>query len=119
MIDRRPGLIIRCASAADVVPSLHFVKEHQLLLAVRGGGHNIAGNAVCDGGVVLDLSLMKSVRVDPERRIARVEAGCTLGDVDHDRQVFGLAPPSASTPRPAWQGSRWAAGSAGSHANTG
>ena len=93
MIDRRPGLIVRCAGAADVVRGLRFVQEHRLLLAVRGGGHNIAGNAVCDGGVVLDLSPMKAVRIDPTRRIAHVEAGCTLGDLDHDAQVFGLATP--------------------------
>ena len=69
------------------------MRDHQLLLAVRGGGHNIAGNAVCDGGLMLDLSRMRSIRVDPHARTARVEAGCTLGDLDHDTQVFGLATP--------------------------
>lgn len=93
MIDRRPGLIVQAAGAADVVRTIQFVRDHQLLLAVRGGGHNIAGNAVCDGGLMLDLSLMRSVRVDPQRRTAVVEAGCTLGDFDHDAQVFGLATP--------------------------
>ena len=93
MIDRRPGLIVRAAGPADVVRAIQFVRDHQLLLAIRGGGHNIAGNAVCDGGLVLDLSLMRSVRVDPQRRTAVVEAGCTLADFDHDAQVFGLATP--------------------------
>ncbi len=93
MIDRRPALIVAARAAADVVRTIAFVRDHQLLLAVRGGGHNIAGNAVCDGGVVLDLSRMRSVRVDPQRCTAVVEAGCTLGDFDHDAQVFGLATP--------------------------
>ncbi len=93
MIDRRPALIVAPRGAADVVRTIDFVRDHQLLLAVRGGGHNIAGNGVCDGGVVLDLSRMRSVRVDPQRCTAVVEAGCTLGDFDHDAQVFGLATP--------------------------
>lgn len=93
MIDRRPGLIVQARGAADVVRTVTFARDHQLLLAVRGGGHNIAGNAVCDDGVVLDLSHMRSIRVDPQRSTAVVEAGCTLGDLDHDTQVFGLATP--------------------------
>jgi FAD/FMN-containing dehydrogenase len=75
------------------VRAVEFARDHQLLLAVRGGGHNIAGNAVCDGGVMLDLSKMRGIRVDPHRRTAIVEPGCTLGDLDHDTQVFGLATP--------------------------
>jgi FAD/FMN-containing dehydrogenase len=94
MIDRRPGIIVRAAGTADVIQTVNFAREHKLLLSIRGGGHNIAGNAVCDGGVMLDLSLMKSVRVDPERRIVRVEPGCTLRDVDHEAQAFGLAVPA-------------------------
>lgn len=91
MIDRRPGLIVRCAGAADVIGAVRFASAHDLVLAVRGGGHNIAGNAVCDGGLVIDLSAMRSVRVDAERRIARVEPGATLADVDREAQAFGLA----------------------------
>ena len=93
MIDRRPGLIVRCAGPADVISAVRFARDHDLLLAVRAGGHNIAGNATCEGGMVIDLSSMRSVRVDPAGRTARVEAGCTLGDVDHETQGFGLATP--------------------------
>jgi FAD/FMN-containing dehydrogenase len=93
MIDRRPALIVRCASAADVTRAVRFAAEHKLLLAVRGGGHNIAGNAVCDGGLMIDLSPMKSVRVDPAGRTAWVEPGVTLGEFDRDAQAFGLATP--------------------------
>ena len=93
MIDRRPAAIVRCRGAADVRRAVRFARDSGLPLAVRGGGHNIAGNAVCDGGVVVDLSPMRSVRVDPASRTARVEAGCTLGDVDHETQAFGLALP--------------------------
>ena len=91
MIDRRPGLIVRCVGAADVVGAVRFAVEHKLLVAVRGGGHNIAGNAVCDGGLMIDLSQMKSVRVDPAGRTARVEPGVTLGEFDREAQAFGLA----------------------------
>src|ERR671939_279255 len=75
MIDRRPALIVRCAGAADVVRAVRFAAEHRLVLAVRGGGHNIAGNAVCDGGLMIDLTPMKSVRVDAANLTARVEPG--------------------------------------------
>lgn len=91
MIDRRPGLIVRCAGAADVIAAVRFASAHDLVLAVRGGGHNIAGNALCDGGLVIDLSAMRSVRVDPQRRTARVEPGATLADFDREAQAFGLA----------------------------
>jgi FAD/FMN-containing dehydrogenase len=91
MIDRRPGLVARCAGAADVVCAVRFARDHDLVLAVRGGGHNIAGNAICDGGLVIDLSAMKSLRVDPVRRTGRVEPGATLGDFDREAQAFGLA----------------------------
>ena len=93
MIDRRPGLIVRCLNADDVVQAAHLAAQHQLVLAVRGGGHNIAGNAVCDGGLMIDLSQMKAVQVDADRRSARVEAGATLGDFDRETQAFGLATP--------------------------
>ncbi len=91
MIDRRPALIARCAGVADVMRSIAFARKHGLLLAVRSCGHNIAGNAICDGGLVIDLSQMKSVRVDPNTRRAYVEPGVTLGDFDHEAQAFGLA----------------------------
>ena len=93
MIDRRPGLIIRCAGAADVMAGVRFARDHGLLLAVRGGSHNIAGHAVCDHGVMLDLTPMKSVRVDPAARTARVEPGVLLGEFDREAQAFGLATP--------------------------
>ena len=93
MIDRRPGAVVRCAEAADVIRAVRFAREHDLLLAVRGGGHNIAGNAVCDGGLMIDLSPMKSVHVDPTKRTARVEPGVTLAEFDREAQAFGLATP--------------------------
>jgi FAD/FMN-containing dehydrogenase len=93
MIDCRPGLIARCAGEADVIQAVSFARTHDLLLAVRGGGHNIAGTGVCDDGLQIDLSPMRSVHIDPQARVARVEPGCTLGDFDHDAQVFGLATP--------------------------
>jgi FAD/FMN-containing dehydrogenase len=91
MIDRRPALIARCAGPADVVAAVRFAREHGLLLAVKGGGHNITGNAVCEGGLMLDLSGMKSVRVDPTRRAARAEAGLNWGEYNRETQAFGLA----------------------------
>jgi FAD/FMN-containing dehydrogenase len=91
MIDRSPALIARCAGSADVVRSVNFARYHGLLLSVRGGGHNVSGNAVCDGGLMIDLSPMKSIRVEPARSTARAEAGCTWRDLDHETQAFGLA----------------------------
>ena len=93
MIDRRPALIARCASPEDVVQAVEFARKHNLLISIRGGGHNIAGNAVCDDGLMIDLSLMKSVQVDPNARRATVEPGCTLADFDVAAQVHGLATP--------------------------
>ncbi len=93
MIERRPGLVIRCASAADVARSVDFARRHELVLAVRGGGHNIAGNALCDGGLMLDLSPMNAVKVDPGARTARVGGGATLADFDRATQAHALATP--------------------------
>jgi FAD/FMN-containing dehydrogenase len=94
MIDRRPGLIVRCAGAADVVSAVRFARDNGLLVAVRGGGHNIAGSAICNGGLMIDLSQMKSVRVNAAAQRAWVEPGATLGDVDKETQAFGLAVPT-------------------------
>jgi FAD/FMN-containing dehydrogenase len=91
MIDRRPAAIVRCAGVADVVAAVKFARQSTLRVAVRGAGHNIAGTALCEGGVVIDLSRMKSVRVDPARGTVRVEAGTTWADLNHELQVFGLA----------------------------
>jgi FAD/FMN-containing dehydrogenase len=91
MIDKRPALIVRCAGAADVISAVQCARTHRLLVSVRGGGHNIPGNAVCDGGLMIDLSGMKSVRVDPVRRTARAAGGVTWGEFDHETQAFGLA----------------------------
>jgi FAD/FMN-containing dehydrogenase len=92
-IDRRPALITRCHGVADVIDSVKFARVHELLLAVRGGGHNVAGNGTCDGGLMIDFSEMKSIRVDPSRRIARAEPGTTWGEFDRETQAFGLATP--------------------------
>ena len=94
MIDKRPGLIASCVDVADVQTAINFAREHDLLLAVRGGGHNGAGLGSCDDGLVVDLSLMKGVYVDPGIGTVRVEGGCTWGDVDHATYPFGLAVPT-------------------------
>ena len=94
MIDKRPALIVRCSGVADVISAVRFARDHDLLVSVRGGGHNVAGSAVCDGGLVIDLSLMKGVHVDPIRRTARAQPGATLGDLDHETQAFGFAVPA-------------------------
>ncbi len=90
-IDRRPRLIARCIGAADVVAAVRFARDHDLQIAIRGGGHNVAGTAVCDDGIVIDLSAMRAVRVDPAERRAWVQGGALWGDVDHETQVHGLA----------------------------
>ena len=94
MISRKPRLIVKCADVADVIAALQFGREHALTVAIRGGGHNAGGLGVCDDGLVVDLSLMKYVRVDPAAKTVRVGAGCTWGDVDHATHAFGLAVPS-------------------------
>jgi len=91
MIDKRPALIVRCVGVADVISAVHFARETDILVSIRGGGHGVVGNAVCDDGLVIDLSSMKSVRVDPKERTARAEGGVTWGDFDHETQAFGLA----------------------------
>ena len=91
MIDRQPRLIARCANVADVIEAVNFAREHDLDTAIRSGGHNGAGLALVDDGLVIDLSEMNGIRVDPDARTARVEAGCTWGDVDHATHAFGLA----------------------------
>ena len=94
MIDKRPALIAQCAGPDDVVRAVRFAQEHDLLLAVRGGGHNGAGLGTCDGGIVVDLSLLKSIEVDPKARTVRVGGGCTWGEVDAATGKHGLATPS-------------------------
>lgn len=93
MIDKRPALIARCAEVSDVVRAVNFARENDLVPAVRGGGHNVAGSATCDDGIVIDLSPMKSVTVDPNRRVARAGGGATWGDYDEQTQTVGLASP--------------------------
>lgn len=94
MIDKRPALIVRCADVADVIAGVNFARENKLLLAVRGGGHNGGGLGVCDDGLVIDLSALRGIRVDPKARTARVEGGCRWGDVDHATHAFGMATPA-------------------------
>ena len=91
MIDRHPSFIIRCADEADVVQALRFVREHNLLVAIRGGGHNVAGFGTCDGGVVIDLSLMKGIEVNATLRTATAQPGLTWGEFDQATQAAGLA----------------------------
>lgn len=94
MIDRRPRMIARCADVADVITAVNFGRENDLLIAIRGGGHNGGGLGICDDGLVIDLSLIKYTRVDPAARTVRVGGGCTWGDVDHATHALGLATPT-------------------------
>ena len=91
MVDGRPALIVRCAGVADVMRGVEFARSHDVPLSIRGGGHSVAGKGVCDGGLMLDLSPMKGIRVDPVRRKVEAQAGLTLGEFDHETQAFGLA----------------------------
>jgi FAD/FMN-containing dehydrogenase len=94
MIDKKPALVARCAGVADVISAVKFAAARKLRIAVRGAGHNIAGTAICDDGLLLDLSAWRSVHVDPKAKTARVEPGATLGDLDHESQAFALATPT-------------------------
>jgi len=91
MIDRRPAIIVRCLGTADVIACMQFVREHNLLVCIKGGGHNIAGFATADGAVMLDMSLMRGVIVDPKKKIAHAQVGSLLNDVDRETQIYGLA----------------------------
>src|ERR671925_269050 len=91
MIDRKPALIARCRGTADIVDAVKFARAHGLELAVRGGGHNVAGKAVCEGGLMLDLSLMKGIDVDTTRRTARAQGGVTWRELNRETQLHGLA----------------------------
>ncbi len=93
LIDHRPALIARCSGAADVVAAVQFARQHDLRVSIKGGGHGVAGKAVCDGGLMVDLSRMKSIRVDPVARIVRAEPGVLGTDLDRETQAFGLATP--------------------------
>src|SRR5436309_7630872 len=93
-IKKRPALIAHCVDVADVIAAVNFAREHEMTLAVRGGGHSGPGLGTCDDGLVIDLSGMKGIHVDPSARTARVEGGCTWGEVDHATHAFGLATPS-------------------------
>ncbi len=93
-IDKRPGLVARCSGTADVVAAVNFGRDNDLLTAVRGGGHNVGGRALCDGGLVIDLSNMRGIHVDAPKKTVRVQGGATLGDVDHETHLFGLAVPA-------------------------
>src|SRR6202040_1839690 len=94
MIDKRPAAVAKCVDVADVIAAVRFAREHNLTVAIRGGGHNGGGLGTVDGGLVIDLSPMKGVRVDPVRRTVQVQGGATFGDVDHATHAFGLAVPS-------------------------
>jgi FAD/FMN-containing dehydrogenase len=96
LIDRHPALIAQCAGVVDVIAAVNFAREHDLLLSVRGGGHNVSGAGTNDGGLVIDLSAMRAVWVDPEARTVRVQGGATWGDVDRETQLFGLATPGGA-----------------------
>lgn len=94
MIDKKPAMIARCKGVSDVIDCINLARENNILISVRGGGHNVSGNAVCDEGLMIDLSLMNSVRVDPNNKTANVSPGCCLGEVDHETQKFGLIVPA-------------------------
>ena len=117
-IDKHPGIIARCSGVADVVTAVNFARENELLVAVRGGGHNVSGRALCDGGIVIDLSGMKGIRVDAKDHTARVQGGATLGDLDRRRMSLGWLFQQGLYPRQASADSRLGAVSAGWLGNT-
>jgi FAD/FMN-containing dehydrogenase len=98
-VSKRPGLIARCTGVADVVAAINFARANNLLTSIRGGGHNVGGRALCDGGLVIDLSRMRSVFVDQAARRVRVQGGATLGDMDQETHVFGLTVPCGIVPK--------------------
>ena len=118
MIDRRPALIARCAGVADVIAAVRFARAHRVLASVRGGGHNAPGNAVCDGGLMIDLGGMNSIRVDPISRTARAEGGTTWADFDRETQVFALATTGGAISSTGIAGLTLAAALVGSRGNT-
>src|SRR6516164_3490837 len=89
-VDKHPGFIAQCSGSADVITAVTFARANNLLTAIRGGGHNVGGRALCDDGIVIDLSGMRSVHVDSTKRTVRVQGGATLGDMDRETHVFGL-----------------------------
>ncbi len=98
MVNKRPALIARCSGTADVIKSVNFARENDLLISVRGGGHNFPGNSVCEDGLMIDLSLMTGVRVDPAAKTVRAQGGTKWGAFDHETQAFGLAAPGGTDP---------------------
>jgi len=92
-IDKYPALIAQCSGTADVIDAVKFARKNDIEVSVRGGGHNVAGTALCDDGMMIDLSKMRGIDVDPTQKLARVEGGATWGDLDRETQVFGLAAP--------------------------
>src|SRR5699024_1361319 len=100
LIDKRPALIIRCLSTGDVVDAVNFAREHELLVSIRGGGHNVAGNAVFDGWMAIDLSAMGGIHVDPKALVARVQLGDDWGDLDTETQLRGQVTPGGEVSMP-------------------
>src|SRR5690242_12026516 len=98
-VSKHPRVIARCSGVADVIAAVHFGHANKLVTAIRGGGHNVGGRALCDDGLVIDLSRMRSVQVNASNRTVRVEGGTTLGDLDRETHVFGLAVPSGVVPK--------------------
>src|SRR5256714_9522258 len=98
MIDKRPRVIVQALGAGDVMQAVRFARDNDLAIAVRGRGHNVAGYALCDDGMVIDLSRLRSVRVDPKRQIAHADPGCNYTDFDLECQAHGLAPPGGPVP---------------------
>src|SRR5437763_6990189 len=98
-IDKHPRLIARCTGNADIIAAIDFARANDLLTAIRGGGHNVGGRALCDDGMVIDLSRMRSVYVDAANRTVRVQGGATLGDLDRETHIFGLAVPCGTVPK--------------------